>query len=313
MNELTVISADELTRIEQEIKQYKCNMAISMIEIGDRLIRVKSSMPHGDFCKWLDNNVDMSDRNARNYMRVAKIYDTPEKRKSIANLGSTKVLMLAELPNEVRDNFIENVDMVNVSTRELKAMIDKEVEKKKKYCDISQYFAQKDEEHVSFEIEIDKLIKLPQYERLCAEKRTGKKYMDFMNNILNGQLEPIIITKNNIIIDGHERVRAMKDLGKDTITAEYLCLPEDEESSYFELICVKHFLDINRSTYSDSSLSYYFSSLYHFIFGTMAEGAEDLLKYSEVGPKTDQNCLEHIEKCLYLYNVRKELANKDVA
>lgn len=76
-----------------------------------------------------------------------------------------------------------------------------------------------------FEIAIDELKPYPGYDEFAPILyREGEEYNSFLDYVREYGIDtyPIMITDGNIIIDGHERVRALKDLGEKTITAIYL-------------------------------------------------------------------------------------------
>lgn len=65
---------------------------------------------------------------------------------------------------------------------------------------------------------------------------TGEKWEELLNSIRKrikdhkrGNIEPIIITQDKIIVSGHQRVRAFKELGIPTIEAEIRIYDSDDE------------------------------------------------------------------------------------
>ena len=50
---------------------------------------------------------------------------------------------------------------------------------------------------------------------------SGEKWQEFLTSIKDrGVIEPIVITQNNVIVSGHQRVRACKELGIDTVMCD---------------------------------------------------------------------------------------------
>ena len=294
MNEIITITNTELRQIEKEIKEFQNTMAYSILEIGDRLIRVKEAMPHGMFTQWVEENVNMSTRSANNYMRASRAFDTMTKRKAIADFEATKVLLLAELPEETRDDFIETVPVKDMTTRDLKEQIKRE----KESADVRKYFARTDSEmNDCFEIEISKLKPLPEYDNFSVEPRTGREYIGFLNSLDEvGQLVPILITKNNIIINGHERVRALRDLGHKTVTAHYLHVTNFYEGEGLNQVCLRYFLDMNRWDNSRTSLFYYYGALYNYTIWNFDEGHRLFDIFVNEGEEIDRKFREETDR-----------------
>ena len=47
---------------------------------------------------------------------------------------------------------------------------------------------------------------------------SGEKWSEFLSSVkMRGIIEPIVITKDKMIVSGHQRVRACKELGIDNI------------------------------------------------------------------------------------------------
>lgn len=294
MNEIITITETELNQIEREIRDFQKNMALSILEIGDRLLKVKAGMPHGMFTDWIEGNLNMSQRSANNYMRASRAFDTASKRKAIANFNATNVLLLAELPEETRDDFISSEDIQNMTTRELK----EKVKQEKETADVRKYFARTYEESQEyFDIEISKLKPLPEYEKFGVDPRTGREYIRFLNGMEEcGMLQAILITKNNIIINGHERVRAMRDLGHKMVRAHYLWVPEYFDDDNLERVCLRYFFDINRWDNSRTSLYYYFSAMWNFTLWNFEEGERMMDIFKNQGDEIDKKYQEQCDR-----------------
>lgn len=74
------------TNLEQltvEIKFYVNQWGQNTIEIGKRLIAAKEIVGHGNFSKWLEDNFNLKQRMANNFMACAERFANSQ---SIANL-----------------------------------------------------------------------------------------------------------------------------------------------------------------------------------------------------------------------------------
>ena len=115
---------EQLTRpietITAEIQFYKRQAGVSILEIGKRLTEAKEQLNHGEWLKWLEEEVDVSASMAQKMMKVAREYANTE---SIPYLGVTKALALLSIPAEEREEFAEAVNAEALSVRELKEAI----------------------------------------------------------------------------------------------------------------------------------------------------------------------------------------------
>ena len=111
----------DLALIEGEILFYKRQAGGAIIEIGRRLIEAKRQLEHGEWLPWLREKVDLSERSAQNFMRLAKEYS---KSAEIADLGASKALALLALPPQERERFASekhDVDGVEKTASEMTA------------------------------------------------------------------------------------------------------------------------------------------------------------------------------------------------
>ena len=119
----------DLEIIESEILIYKQQAGRSIIEIGKRLNEAKAQLNHGEWLPWLREKVDISERSAQDFMRLAKEYS---KSAEIADLGASKALALLALPVSERSDFMAEKHDVNgveksvadMTTKELKRAIE---------------------------------------------------------------------------------------------------------------------------------------------------------------------------------------------
>lgn len=205
---------DGLKEIENNIIRLKNQTAEDLIQLGNELNKAKEKVPHGEWGAWLRDRINFSQRTANLYMKIAKEFGSNSQ--AISNLETTKLGLLLEIPEEKRANFIEEHNVKEMSTRQLKEVIKKSSDKTVIGSCIDYAL---DPEEV--EIEVDCLKPLPNHEKYFF-RRTGKDWIQFLNSVDKyGIYEPIIIARDNTIISGHDRVRACKDLGIKTIRAVY--------------------------------------------------------------------------------------------
>lgn len=288
-----LIVTGELKQIEDGIKKCKTTIALNILEIGDMLIRAKEITGHGYFRTWLDENVDMSYRMANNCMRASRAFPSSN-RKSISHLTGTAVMLLAELPDEQRESYVDGSDIEKMSTRELRELVKRERHNAK----VKSLFATNEKEAwTEISVDVDSLKPFNKYDKYMGSsgQRQGQDYERFKEAFCKNHLNPILITKDNVVIDGMERVRVAKDLGLKTIKARYLYIktyyPCDYDESGFldeNRICDRIFVDIKRWDFTRTSTFYIFSALYHAKIGDIEKAESDWQYYEEHGEEIDK-------------------------
>lgn len=173
MQELTEFNIEKTTA---EILILKDQTAQNIIEIGKRLIKVKENLEHGEFTEWLKQKVDISHRTANNFMKVATTFSNSQ---AIANLGSTKLFLLAGLEEEERQEVMQENNVEEMTTRELeqvikeKKQIKEQLEAEQDYSsELQETIKQKEEKIRELQIEIEK-IQIPEKE--IVEKEVVKE------------------------------------------------------------------------------------------------------------------------------------------
>lgn len=119
-------SLRDLEIIESEILFYKRNAGQAIIEIGKRLNEAKAQLSHGEWLPWLREKVDISERSAQDFMRLAREYS---KSAEIADLGASKALALLALPVSERERFASEKHEVDGVKKSVSDMTAKELKK----------------------------------------------------------------------------------------------------------------------------------------------------------------------------------------
>ncbi len=125
--------ATEINTIKRQTQKI---MLASSIEIGKRLTEAKDMIDYGAWGKWLQDNVNYSERTAQNLMRV---YDQYGDKFGMTEMDSlfasgapnvfeelsyTQALALLSLPTDAeREEFVKENDVASMSTRELQEAI----------------------------------------------------------------------------------------------------------------------------------------------------------------------------------------------
>ena len=116
----------DLEIIESEILLYKRQAGGALLEIGKRLNEAKAQLSHGEWLPWLREKVDISERSARDFMRLAREYS---KSAEIADLGASKALALLALPVSEREQFAAEKHEVDGVEKSVADMTAKELKK----------------------------------------------------------------------------------------------------------------------------------------------------------------------------------------
>lgn len=116
----------DIETITGEILKAKRVGGEAILTIGQRLIEAKALLPHGEWLPWLEDEVEFSERTARNFMRLARDWTN---RQALADLGAAKALTLLALPPEERESFMSEPHMVDGEEKTVIDMTSRELEK----------------------------------------------------------------------------------------------------------------------------------------------------------------------------------------
>lgn len=116
----------DLEIIEGEILFYKRQAGGALMEIGKRLNEAKAQLSHGEWLPWLRDKVNISERSAQDFMRIAREYS---KSAEIADLGASKALALLALPASERERFAAEKHQVDGVEKSVADMTAKELKK----------------------------------------------------------------------------------------------------------------------------------------------------------------------------------------
>ena len=116
-----------------EILNLKREAGEAILDIGARLIEAKGMLSHGEWLPWLNERVELSERTAQKFMKLAREWSNPN---TLADLGASKALMLLAVPAEERDSFVEEHNVIDMSARQLEQAI-KERDEARKAAEIA--------------------------------------------------------------------------------------------------------------------------------------------------------------------------------
>ena len=131
------IIAAEINTIKKKAQQ---TVIFASIEIGGKLMEAKSLVPQGEWGKWLENNVEYSQSTAENLMKLYKeyggdqesLFDTWTGSQTFGKLTYTQHLALLALPFSDRQEFAEQNNVEDMSTRQLLKAVQDQLEQERR-------------------------------------------------------------------------------------------------------------------------------------------------------------------------------------
>lgn len=153
MNEVIETTATEITdvpgaqKLANEInaikRQTMRTVLMASIEIGEKLCEAKALVAHGEWERWLYDNVDYSQSTANNLMKIYReygdnqldLFSAKPKSEIFGELSYSQAVALFALPAHERESFVEDHDMSAMSVRELNEEIERLKAEKDTYAD----------------------------------------------------------------------------------------------------------------------------------------------------------------------------------
>lgn len=90
------------------------------LTIGRGLIEAKGKLEHGAWLTWLSERVNYSERTAQRLMKISREWSNPT---AVSDLGARKALALLALPPEERETFMEENNVIDMTSRQLEQAI----------------------------------------------------------------------------------------------------------------------------------------------------------------------------------------------
>lgn len=140
-------------------------------EIGKRLIEVKEQLPHGEWGKWLKDNVDYSQSTANNLMQIHMEYSTNSQ--AFGDLTYSKAVALLGIDADEREEFAKEVNAEEISTRELQKLIKEKQALEKEKRELEE---QMKKEKAAHEQDIEQMqLQLEGVQQQITESESSKK------------------------------------------------------------------------------------------------------------------------------------------
>ena len=135
MNEAVTAKYRDINTITSEIRmlqQQSGRLVLEYsIEMGRRLCEAKELLAHGEWGRWLKDEVDFSQSTANNLMRIFREYGAPQgnlfgasaNSQTLGNLSFSQALSLLKVPESEREDFVKEHHVEELSSRELDRLI----------------------------------------------------------------------------------------------------------------------------------------------------------------------------------------------
>lgn len=135
------------SEIRDLCREAQRTMLLYAVEIGRRLVEAKEILPHGKWGEWLKNEVSFSQSTANKHMQLFEAYGNRQtsllgaelNSETFTNLSYSQALKLLAIPEDERENFVEDNDISNMSTRDLDKLIKERDEALKTAAAAEQY------------------------------------------------------------------------------------------------------------------------------------------------------------------------------
>ena len=197
----------QLKDITQKIIEKKLQKKKNILELGNLLIEAKEHLLHGQWSKWLEEEVDFSQSTANKFMKCAKEFLNSE---SVRNLGSNKLFQLLSVSKDKRDEFINGVHEIkgqektiyDMSTRELQQVIKNEKQVNIKLKENKSFSNVSNDEIVDDEQRLEQVILERQKleEQLKLKQQQAKEIKE--NILMNKKSLNLAVEFEEVIEDG---------------------------------------------------------------------------------------------------------------
>ena len=190
------VIATEINIIKAHTNKILLNSAI---EIGKRLKEAKKIVGHGNWEKWLEEEVSYSQRTATNLMRIYdqysdKILDSQIGNR-VADLGYTQALAMLKLDLEDREDFLVEHEVPDMSTQELKEAIkEKQALKEEKEALEAKLKAIENKETSAAKELREKIKEIEDYNALVKEKALEVKDLkEKLQSVQASDVDPMAV------------------------------------------------------------------------------------------------------------------------
>ena len=135
MSEIANTESGSLTALDvlgKKARMYSEAMVMNLFQLGQVLNEAKEICPFGEWGKWLRQNTDMSERHAQQIMGIYKRFGD---RPAFAGIDKAKLFSMLALPEGTEEQFLEDNDIREMTSREVTAAVKQAREEAQKAID----------------------------------------------------------------------------------------------------------------------------------------------------------------------------------
>ena len=110
-----------LDGLAQEAQYYATSFTNSILQLGRVFCEAKQLVEHGKWMDWVKDNTGFSTRTAQQFMQTYTRFGSNEKARQIGD--RSKLVKMLSLPAGTEDDFLENNDVSDMSTREVEEAV----------------------------------------------------------------------------------------------------------------------------------------------------------------------------------------------
>lgn len=160
----------QISDVTSDIRRKTGEFLITAIEIGRLLFEAKSMVEPGGWSKYIEEELPFSHSWANNYMKLYKEFGSDQtslfsNSQTFLKLRPTQALELLALPSEDREAFVQEHDVENMSTRQLRSEVQAQLEEteaklrdaEQNVLDMQQQLSAAKSSESTWQQEIDKL------------------------------------------------------------------------------------------------------------------------------------------------------------
>lgn len=121
--ELANTQTGSISRRDQlaaEVRILRMAIDVHMFEMAAKFIEAKELIPHGEWKNWLKVNADVSVRTAQDMMAAYRRFSG---RADFTEIDSSKMFKLLPLPEESEEQFLQDHNVAEMSTREIQEAV----------------------------------------------------------------------------------------------------------------------------------------------------------------------------------------------
>lgn len=198
-----------LNSLVSEIKFFENQAVVSYWEIGKRLAQAKEQVPHGEWERWIKDNLGYTKRTAQRLIQVSEEYSNTT---TVSHLNFSKVLALTSIKDETeREEFVANNSVEDMTVRELKA----EIKDYKQKIEVQNTEIDKLKNQKPKIIEKEVVVEPADYKMVLLDLDTTYERLNEADEQLKKLQKDNEELKNKLVIESNKKKEAVEQLAEE--------------------------------------------------------------------------------------------------